>query len=152
VPARDVPGTLWSLQTIAADGRKLWIPKSRTAGCYFAIGHLQPGARLLVCEGFATGATLHEATGDAVAVAFTAGNLLRVAQALREKYPEAALTIAADDDHATKGNPGLTLATKAARAVGALLAVPDFTGLARGAHHTDFNDQARLTARETSAS
>lgn len=77
IPMRDTAGTLRSLQTIAPDGGKLFHPGGRVKGCYFGIG--KPADGLIVCEGFATGASIHEATGDAVAVAFNAGNLEAVA-------------------------------------------------------------------------
>ena len=105
-----------------------------------------------MCEGFATGASIHEATGGAVAVAFNAGNLSAVALALRVKYPGLTITIAADDDWHTSGNPGLTAAKQAAVDVGGKLAVPDFTGLVRGAKDTDFNDMARLIREQGAAS
>lgn len=142
VPLRDSTGTLQSLQTIGPDGEKRFLPGGRVKGCYHSIG--KPGARLVVAEGYATAATIHEDTGHAVAVAFNSGNLLNVAQALRAKYPEAVLVVATDDDWQTPGNPGLTAATEAARAVSGLLAVPDFKGLPRGPKDTDFNDLRRL--------
>lgn len=141
IPLRDVGGTLHSLQTIAPDGDKRFLPGGRVAGCYHSIGKPQGG--LVVCEGFATGASIHEATGHAVAVAFNAGNLLPVAQALRGKYPALRITIAADDDWQTDGNPGLTKATEAARAVGGHLTQPAF-GDDRPAKATDFNDLHQL--------
>ena len=149
IPLRDSTGKLHSLQTIFADGTKRFLPGGRVKGCYHAIGALK--GRLIVCEGYATGATIHADTGQAVAVAFNASNLLPVAQALRSKYPGAELVIAADDDWQTDGNPGLTAARKAAQEVGALLAVPDFTGLDRGPKDSDFNDVARLAAQEVHA-
>jgi putative DNA primase/helicase len=142
VPVRDAQGRLHSLQDIAPDGSKRFMPDGRTKGCYHAIG--KPSGRLVICEGYATGATIHEDSGHAVAVAFTSGNLLPVAKALRAKYPCLTLVLAADDDWKTEGNPGVTAATAAARAVGGLLAVPDFTGYARGDKDTDFNDLHRL--------
>ena len=78
-----------------------------------------------------------------MAVAFNAGNLKAVAVALRAKYPALKLIIAADDDHQTAGNPGLTKATEAAQAVGGFLAVPDF-GADRPDDATDFNDLAQI--------
>ena len=151
IPLRDSTGKLHSLQTIFADGTKRFLFGGRVKGCYHAIGALK--GRLIVCEGYATGATIHADTGQAVAVAFNASNLLPVAQALRAKYPGAELVIAADDDWMTEGNPGMTAAKKAAQELGALLAIPDFTGLDRGPKDTDFNDVARLalTAQEVHA-
>lgn len=140
VPMRDTGGNLHSLQRIAPDGDKRFQPGGRVKGCYFGLGKLAgPDGPLIVCEGVATGASIHEATCQAVAVAFNVGNLLSVAQALRAKYPGLRIILAADDDAQTPGNPGLSKATEAARAVGGLLAVPDF-GADRPDKATDFND------------
>ena len=128
IPMRDTAGTIYSLQTIKPDGTKTFMLGGRVKGCYFGIG--KPDGLLIVCEGFATGASIHECTGHAVAVAFNAGNLEAVAIALRAKYPSLGIIIAADDDCETIGNPGLTKATAAAQAAGGSLAVPVFQGLA----------------------
>ena len=139
VPMRDTTGKLWNIERInPADSKdKKGLYGGRRSGCYFAIG--KPQGVLIVCEGFATGASIHEATNHAVAVAFTAGNLLQVAQALHSKYPKLRLILAADDDAFTDGNQGITKATEAAQAVGALLAIPRFSG-ERGDKDNDFND------------
>ncbi len=128
IPIRDTAGTLHSLQTIAPDGTKMFMSGGRIKGCYFGIG--KPKGALIVCEGFATGASIHECTGHAVAVAFNAGNLESVAVALRNKYPALKIIIAADDDHQTPGNPGMTKATAAAQTTGATIAVPVFKAVA----------------------
>ena len=124
VPARDLKGMLHGLQFIGADGSKRFLTGGRIAGCYFAIG--RPIGSILICEGLATAATLYEATGRAVAASFSCGNLERVARALRSKFPGLRMVICADDDFQTPGNPGLTRAKAAARAVGGYLAVPRF--------------------------
>jgi putative DNA primase/helicase len=124
IPMRDTAGTVHSLQTIAPDGTKMFMSGGRVKGCYFGIG--KPKGALIVCEGFATGASIHECTGHAVAVAFNAGNLEAVAVALRGKYPSLKIIIAADDDHQTPGNPGMTKAAAAVQATRATLAVPVF--------------------------
>jgi putative DNA primase/helicase len=142
VPMRDTTGKLYSLQTIAPNGVKRFLPGGRVRGCYHAIG--RPSGALIICEGYATGATIHQATGEAVAIAFNAGNLQAVAVALRAKYPSLSITIAADDDWKTSGNPGVTSARQAAQSVGGKVAVPDFKELARGDKDTDFNDLHRL--------
>lgn len=128
IPLRDETGLLHSLQFIAGDGRKTFLTGGRKRGCYHAIG--RPTDTLAVCEGYATGATIYAATGIATAVAFDAGNLLPVAKVLRRKFPALAMVVCADDDTQTQGNPGLSAATAAARAVGAALAVPSFPGVA----------------------
>jgi putative DNA primase/helicase len=141
VPVRDTNGELQGLQFIMPDGSKKFKTGTAVNGCYHATG--KPDGRILIVEGYATGATLHEMTGHAVACAFTAGNLQAVAEALKQKYPDAVLVICADDDHATEGNPGRKKAAEAALAVDALLAVPNFPPN-RGKQDSDFNDLARL--------
>ncbi|WHZ12088.1 MAG: DNA primase, phage associated [Burkholderiaceae bacterium] len=142
IPMRDTSGNMHGVQGIAPDGAKRFTPGQRVTGLYHAIG--KPSGRLVVAEGYSTGATIHEQSGHAVAVAFNCGNLLPAAKALRAKFPCLTLIVAADDDWQTEGNPGLTAARAAAAAVGGLLAVPDFTGLQRGDKDTDFNDLHRL--------
>jgi len=149
VPMRCTSGKLHSLQTIDATGSKRFMQGGLVSGCYFAIGALE--GRLTLCEGMATGATLYEQTGSAVAVCFSAGNLMPVALALRAKYPDLELIVAADDDQ-TPGNPGITAARAAAQAVGARLAVPDWSGLQRGPRDSDFNDMAKCIREQRKAS
>ncbi len=140
VPMRDANSDLHSLQFIDGDGSKRFLTGGRVSGCYYAIG--KPGDVLCIAEGFATGASVHEATGYAVAVAFNAGNLSPVAKMLRGKFPDSHIELCADDDARTAGNPGLTKAREAAAVIGAVLAVPDF-GSERPEGATDFNDLHR---------
>ena len=99
-----------------------------------------PPAVVLVAEGYATGASLHQATGHAAAVAFDAGNLAQVARTLRELHPDALILLCGDDDVQTFArtgrNPGRDKATAAARAVRGLAVFPD--SLPDGG--SDFND------------
>lgn len=145
VPMQDADGVLHSLQTIAPDGSKHFLSGGRVRGCCHAIGSLSRA--LVVCEGVATGQSIHEATGLAVAAAFSAGNLAPVAKALSCKYPNIQLLIAADDDHVTEGNPGLTAARAAALAVGGLVVVPHFPP-DRPRKATDFNDLLSLAGSD----
>ena len=145
IPMRDTLGTLHSLQVIDPEGGKRFQPGGRMKGCYHSIG--KPEGVLIVCEGYATGASIHEATGHAVAVAFNAGNLEGVARALHQKFPALRLILAADDDWQTKDNPGKTKATAAAQAVGGWLAIPKFPE-GRGDKDTDMNDLHRLAGLE----
>ncbi len=127
MPIRDVDGELCSLQFIYPDGSKRFLTGGRLRGCYTPLG--RPQGVLLVAEGYATAATVHQATGHACAVAFSAANLLPVAVALRNKFPQVCMVIAADNDAHTPGNPGLTAANEAARAVGGAVALPRFDGV-----------------------
>ena len=140
-----IDGTLASLQFIDSDSekKKLFLSGGKKRSGSFALGDLTEATTILICEGYATGASLHEASGIPVVVAFDAGNLKPVAQALRAAYPGSTLCLCADDDVATEANPGITKATEAADAVAGLLIVPDF-GADRPETVSDFNDLATL--------
>ncbi len=140
VPLFDAFGLLWNVQRIAADGGKRFKP-GRAGGLFSPIGDLSNPAIILICEGWATGATLHEETGHPVLCAMNAGNLLPVATAARSAWAGAELVICADNDRQTEGNPGVTYATAAAKGVGAKLVVPQFPDDAPG---SDFNDLAAI--------
>ena len=142
IPMRS-GGKVHSLQFIGTDGEKRFLTGGRVTGCYFSIGSARDATALCIVEGFATGASIQEATGYPVAVAFNAGNLLPVAKALREKFPDLPLILCADDDSRTEGNPGLMKANEAAKAINGRLIVPDF-GPDRPDGASDFNDLARL--------
>ena len=143
VPVYDASGTLQSLQFIDADGKKQFLTGGKIGGGRFLIGDApKPAGTICVCEGFATGATIHEATGYSVFVAFNCGNLEAVAISIRALYPQAKVTICADNDHQTPENPGLNAAKRAAAACNGSIAIPlSLTGV------TDFNDLACLSQR-----
>jgi putative DNA primase/helicase len=144
VPLLDASGLLWNVQRIAADGGKRFKP-GRAGGLFSPIGDFTNPTTILICEGWATGATLHEETGHPVLCAMNAGNLLAVATAARESWRGwTDLVICADNDRFTEGNPGVTYATAAARATGAKLIVPEFP---EGVPGSDFNDLMLLRKR-----
>ncbi len=139
IPMYDPDRKLCSIQTINPNGDKLFHKGGCVKGCYYPIG--KPDGVLCLAEGFATAATIHEATGHAVAVCFNAGNLEAVALALHKKYPAVKITIYADNDIHTKGNPGLTKGREAAASVGGNLLYPVFDDVE--GEGTDFNDYVR---------
>ncbi|WP_368772891.1 toprim domain-containing protein [Pseudomonas aeruginosa] len=133
-------GQLVNLQIVLPSGEKRYLSGGQVQGCYSPLGKITEGCRLYVCEGWATGATLHAYTGSPVVCAMSAGNLKPVAIALRERYGEALdLVIAGDDDRQTQGNPGRTAANRAATAATARVVFPEWPA---GAPNTlsDFND------------
>ena len=153
VPLRDDAGQLCNVQRIApvkpaGDGPdKLFLKGGRKSGLWHMVGDIGSTegngavpAVLLVAEGYATAASLHEATGYPVAVAFDAGNLTHIAKALRKLYPAALLVVCGDDDvqtfARTGNNPGRDKAMAAARAVRGLAVFPE--PLPNGG--SDFND------------
>lgn len=138
-------GHLCNLQRILPDGTKRFLAGGRVKGAYSPIGTLEQGQKLYVCEGWATGATIHAETDAAVACAMTAGNLFDVGRQLQRHYSDNPLIVAADDDRKTeaagKGNPGREAANKAAAALGCHLVLPPFPSNAP-LDLSDFNDLA----------
>lgn len=153
IPMCDRNGRIHGLQIIRdrlAQGRrqKEYWPKGITKRGHFHLIGL-PRDVVLIAEGYATAATLHEATGLPVAVAFDAGNLLPVAEALHKAYLTTRILICADDDYLTKDrdgnpiNPGIVAAEAAAHAVNGAVAVPQFPFDREGKKLTDYNDLAQ---------
>jgi putative DNA primase/helicase len=148
VPMRDAESQLLNVQTIRGElpqsdaPSKLFARGARKSGLWHTItGDNPEDGTLLICEGYATGATLREASGRRVVVAFDCGNLIHVARELRRLHPHARIVIAGDDDRDTAArtgrNPGREKAEAAARAVRGLAIFPQ--GLTSG---SDFNDLA----------
>ena len=91
-------------------------------GGYFVIGDIPTTPdTIIICEGWSTGSAIHEATGRAVVVAFSATNLMPVAKHWRAKFPIANIIIAGDDDLKLSAigqqNTGRIAANAAAKAV-----------------------------------
>lgn len=133
-------GVLVNLQRITTNGNKRFLFGGRIKGTYSPLGRITPGKPLCICEGWATGATLHE-SGYTVACSMNAGNLKPVALALRAEYHTAEIIIAGDDDRQTEGNPGRAAANAAAAACGGLVTFPEWPADAP-LTLSDFNDLA----------
>ena len=166
VPVMNVDKEMRGLQIISPDGEKRFMYGMEKNGNFHMIGDYgldHPGptqiddkgknlsqGEIILAEGYATGATLHMATEKPVAVAFDAGNLEPVAKKLREQYPNASITICADNDHQhTRRTPdggkelwnkGVVMAQDAAKAVGGKAVAPIFNEEERARGLTDFND------------
>lgn len=137
IPLIDLDGTIHSIQRIYEDGTKRYLSGGAKADHFALIGgSLESAPAILLCEGWATGATAHAATDLPVVAAMDAGNLVRVAPLVQARFPEATLVILADNDlkPGRDTNPGVAAATAAARATQSLLAIPPIPG--------DFNDLA----------
>ncbi|MGE4278199.1 MAG: zincin-like metallopeptidase domain-containing protein [Magnetospirillum sp.] len=155
IPCRDADGRLWNIQTVTPEA-KLFLTDSRKEGTFHVLEvtgkgtldtllPLKQGA-IIIAEGYATAASIFEETGRPVISAFDSGNLKVVAEAVRAKFPDRPLLIAADNDHANvHGNVGMTKAEEAAQAVGGKVVAPNFTAEEKAQKLTDFNDlkQAR---------
>jgi putative DNA primase/helicase len=113
IPMRHaINGPVIGLQAITPSGAKYFGKDVAKKGAFFLIG--EPARRIYICEGYATGATVHEATDDPVVIAFDAGNLKPVSATIRAAFPDAQIIIAGDNDHKTPNNPGETYARQAA--------------------------------------
>ena len=145
VPMRDIDGKLWGVQTIKPDGGKVFMSGGRVQGTFASMGTLRPDEPVIIAEGFATAATMREATRLTVLAAFDSGNLMEVARAVRAADPARLIIMAADNDHhlprraVPMPNVGETKATAAAAAVGGVVLMPGFTTADPG---TDWNDYA----------
>lgn len=137
VPLQDSDGVLWSYQTIDTTGDKLFMPGGKIRGCYHQIGNRE--GPIVVCEGYATGATIYESTGWDVACAMNCGNLQEVCKSIRKTNPGRLIIVAADDDRNTEGNPGKTKGLEAANSCRAKFVFPSFPDSYEG-KGTDFND------------
>lgn len=125
---------MWGIQTIDTDGGKMFQAGGRKKGCFCPLTtSKEPKDVIAIAEGFATAASVRAATGWPLLVAFDAGNLKPVAEAMRRKYPEARIVICGDYD--TSGT-GQAKAEEAAQAVGGLFVLPDVLD-------KDFNDLAQ---------
>lgn len=138
IPTRDINGKIWGRQQITNDGKKIFAKGQRCNGLFHVIGKTDEG---LICfvEGYATGVSVHMATGFMVVVCFSASGLVPVIQEFKQKYPKRKLLICGDEDYATETNPGRTQAERAADAAQCAVVFPHFEQLA-GKQTTDFND------------
>jgi putative DNA primase/helicase len=133
----DAGHNIYGLQFIDGEGEKKFLPGTAKRGRFFMLGDPRGGSFIGVAEGFATAATIHEATGIPVAVAFDAGNLVPVAREVLRAYKQI-IAVFADDDFGTEGNPGLAAAEKATLATRGVLVKPGPWPI--GNRGTDFND------------
>ncbi len=145
VPLKDVAGKTWSFQKIQENGGKFFFPSGRVSGNFHTIGDPESSDTIYIAEGLATAGSVRIATGQPVVVAFNSANLVPVATALREKYPNKSLIICGDHDRwttksdGTPYNPGKEKAEEAAKASMATAIFPEFLTLVEK-QTTDFND------------
>ena len=146
IPLRTADGLLATVQAVYSakvNGRdKDFLRGGAKPRAHFVIGDIHNGDTVIIAEGYATAATLYEATGYPSVMAIDTGNLRHVAEVLKKLYPAKRFVIAGDNDRHEDGtNPGVKAATAAAKAIKAAMAVPQF---ADGEAGSDFNDLAAL--------
>ena len=128
---------LVNLQRIYPNGEKFFLKGGIVKGAYSVIGTMHHASKVLLTEGWATGVSLHEEYALPVVVAFNAGNLKPVCQALRESFKDIEIIVAGDDDRYGDVNVGRQKAIEAADSVGATLLFPE---LCKACNCTDHND------------
>lgn len=157
--AQDVDGKVNSLQRISPEGKKLFTKGGRMDGSHALLfGEKRSfGDRdtLIIAEGYATAASVERATRLPVAIAFSAGNILPVAEAYREKFPNLNIIIAGDNDHQKplqldangqpKKNVGKEKSEHAAEVVGGAAMLPPWKA---GEDGTDWNDFEKMHGQE----
>jgi putative DNA primase/helicase len=122
--------TLVSVQLIDDLGTKRFLAGSKLKGSYSQLGQYLPDKPILITEGWATGASLFESTGNQVFIAFSAGNLKDVAQYVRSLHPTNQIIIMGDND---LSGVGQIAAREAALAIGGKYLIPETEGF-------DWND------------
>lgn len=173
IPLYNADNKVGGIQRITAKGWKGFFKGSDIQGCYFVIAKKgDDTSNIIICEGFATGASIYEATGIPVIVAFNTGNLKPAGERIRKKYPDSKIIYAADNDAFTfengkkpsnidvdaldgndklwaefretglLQNPGIDKARDAAKDIAAHVIWPVFQDSA--SKPTDFNDLANL--------
>lgn len=153
LPLYGANGKIWTLQRILADGSKYLWKGGKKRGGYFPLADRdEDKSTILICEGFATGASLREATALPVIVAIDSGNLKAVVEMLAKKYPDSRLVICADNDAFTLNakkepwNVGIGKAEEAAKLFNAEVVAPQFEDNSdyREFKYTDFNDLHKI--------
>ena len=126
----DGQDDITSVQYIDGDSRKQFLSGGAVSGGWWHLGDLKNASTVFICEGFATAASIHEATSQPVVIAFTANNLHKVALAVRELVGvRCRITICADRDDSGVGE---LKSGQAASAIGARVVVSPTA--------SDFND------------
>jgi len=99
VPVYGADGRVYTIQRINDRGGKYLFLGGRKKGGYFPfVKKGESFETILLCEGFATGATIRQATGLPVAAAIDSGNLIYALHTLKGKFPNSKFVICADND------------------------------------------------------
>ena len=144
----DESGTVTAAQTITQQGEKRLLAGSAKRGAYHAVNAADAPQSVLIAEGLATALSVHLIRPEALTVcAIDAGNLQPVAQAMHQRYPNAQIIIAADNDiKPGEPNTGKDAAEKAAKAVCGWVALPPTV---KKADWNDYHQQYGLEAATT---
>lgn len=118
VPLHDMSGHLVNVQLINAAGEKRTLKGGQVKEACHVLSTGKPAKRIWLTEGYATGLTVHNLTGDEVWIALSSANLLSLAGLAREKHATLPLMIAADRDLNSDGQSKAVKAAAASNAAG----------------------------------
>lgn len=135
VPIQNIHGELVNIQFIHSYGIKKFQLGAAVSGNFMVIGKLSD--TVYIVEGFATGSTIHEISGSNVVIAFSVRNLEKVVANLQSYDSNLNIIIAADNDHFSEKNIGLSVAIKISKKFNTGLVYPKFKLYQQG---SDFND------------
>lgn len=110
IPMENRRGEIVGLQSISASHGKYFQKGQRSKD---AVYRLKGDSQVYICEGFATGASIHLATGGTVYCAMSAANMPVVAKWVRQNNLDKCITVCADNDNDKDGNIGIVMARKA---------------------------------------
>ncbi|MCS2168039.1 toprim domain-containing protein [Scandinavium manionii] len=138
-------GTTTGAQVIKPDGSKRLVAGTVKKGSFCVVNSGETPETVIIAEGLATALSVQQFRPDATIIAaIDAGNLLSVAQVMRQRYPDAQIIIAADNDiKPGEPNTGKSAAEKAAKAVSGRVALPQSE---EKADWNDFHQQHGLEA------
>ena len=153
LPVIDANEKQWTMQYIQEDGTKRFAKDGKKEGCFHIVGGdmkaLEEAPVLIISEGYSTANSLSEGSEQPTVAAFDSGNLIHVAKALHEKFPDKPIIIAGDDDLYEKKvrniNPGVEKGQEAAKAVNGKFMKPVFApgeNTGENKSFTDYNDLA----------
>ena len=142
IPLMDEHQRIHSLQRIYANGFKSLKKGASKSGHFFVVGYkpLTNGEPILYAEGYATAASIAEATGRNVVMTVDAGNMPKVAAKLKQAYPQSGHLFLADDDRKNAVNKGVEKAKQAAKITNGYWLTPTFISDQIAYGMTDFND------------
>jgi phage/plasmid primase-like uncharacterized protein len=158
IPIYGRDGAIVSVQRIKPNGWKGFMKDGEAGGGFYQLGKITE--TILIAEGFATAATLHEITGLCTITAFAAGNIPNVTKLFATLHPRSKIIVCADKD---KNNAGINAGNKAVQENnGVILTYPVFKAetLKKYAEihgkdeegndkiPTDFNDLAKYESPE----
>jgi putative DNA primase/helicase len=125
IPLTDENDQLVNVQLIDSQGEKRYLAGGQKAGAFH---RLTGGLQAAICEGYATGVSVHLATEATVYCAMDASNLQAVAEIAQRREGKGPILIAGDNDLHIDGNPGQAKAQQAAAVIGGLVSLPHEAG------------------------